>query len=64
MSYDVKHNLILHLSMRALLVKSLVTNDNVNSGAWSAGSWVESNCLSLAHYAYMVQASRLAGNEK
>lgn len=36
-NYVLKRNLILHLSMRALLVKRLVTNDSVNSSTGPRG---------------------------
>lgn len=37
MNYVLKHNLILHLSVRALLVKRLITNDSVNSSTGPRG---------------------------
>lgn len=36
-NYVLKHNLILHLSMHALLVKRLITNDSVNSSTGPRG---------------------------
>lgn len=38
-NYVLKHNLILHLSTRALLVKSLITNDSVKSSTGPRGAW-------------------------
>lgn len=37
-NYVSEHNLILHLSMRALLVKSLITNDSVKSSTGPRGA--------------------------